>query len=126
MARTYLQSELVDRQTNTCKWSTVADYTLDSDGPLFRPYQRMGSNFASVCIFDHLRDIAEQYPNKLAVSEGVNRLTYSDLFSAVENLSRRIATAVADGQAVGILLANSALLPRRLLAERASRGPPRA
>jgi thioesterase domain-containing protein/acyl-CoA synthetase (AMP-forming)/AMP-acid ligase II len=123
MARTYLQSELVDRQNDTCKWSTVADYTLDSDGPLFRPYQRMGSNFASVCIFDHLRDIAEQYPNKLAVSDGVNRLTYSDLFSAVENLSRRIATAVADGQAVGILLANSVWYPVAMLASMAAGRP---
>ena len=52
----------------------------------------MGSDFASVPIVDHLRDIAEQYPDKLAVSDGVDRLNYSDLFSAVENLSRRIAT----------------------------------
>jgi thioesterase domain-containing protein/acyl carrier protein len=90
MARTYLQSELVDRQSDTCKWSKVANYTLDRDGPLFRPYRRMGSDFASVCIFDHLRDIAEQYPDKLAVSDGANRLTCSEFFSAVENLAYRL------------------------------------
>jgi acyl-CoA synthetase (AMP-forming)/AMP-acid ligase II len=54
--------------------------------------------------------------DKLAVSDGVNRLTYSDTFSAVENLSRRIATAVADGQAVGILLANLVWYPVAMLA----------
>src|ERR1700704_1426042 len=99
MARTYLRSELVDRQTDTSKWSGVGDYTLDRDGPHFRPHRRMGSDFASVCIFDHLRDIAEQYPEKLAVSDGADRLTYSEFFSAVENLSGRISAAVADGQA---------------------------
>jgi hypothetical protein len=34
----------------------------------------MGSDFASVPVVDHLRDIAEQYPDKLAVSDGVDRL----------------------------------------------------
>ena len=102
MARTYLQSDLADLRTDDCKWSEVADYILDADGPLVRPYRRMGSDFASVPIVDHLRDIAEQYPDKLAVGDGVDRLNYSDLFSAVENLSRRIANSVADGEAVGI------------------------
>src|SRR3954452_19072508 len=120
MVRTSLQSELVDRRTSTFKWSKVADYTLDSDGPIFRPYQRMGSNFANVCIFDHLREIAKQYPDKLAISDGVNRLTYSDLLSTVESLSGRIVTAVADGQAVGILLANSVWYPLAMLASMAA------
>jgi non-ribosomal peptide synthetase component F len=126
MARTYLQSELADGQTDTFKWPTAADYTLDSDGPLLRPYQRMGSNFASVCSFHHLRDIAEQYPDRLAVSDGVHRLTYSDLFSAVENLSRRIAITIAAGQAVGILLANSVWYPVAMLASMADHRSQRA
>ncbi|MDB5619849.1 AMP-binding protein [Tardiphaga sp.] len=123
MAGTYLQSELVDRQTDTLNWSKVADYILDRDGPLLRPYRPMGFDFASVCIFDHLRDIAEQYPDKLAVSDGINRLTYSELFSAVESLSRRIATDVVDGQAVGILLASSVWYPVALLASMAAGRP---
>src|SRR6478672_3177622 len=123
MVRTYLQSELGDPQTDECKWSEVADYTLDADGPLVRPYRRMGSDFASVSIVDHLRDIAEQYPDKLAVSDGVDRLNFSDLFAAVENLSRRIATDVADGEAVGILLANSIWYPVAILASMAAGRP---
>ena len=83
----------------------------------------MGSDFASVCIFDHLRDIAEQYPDKLAVSDGADRLTYSEFFSAVENLSGRITAAVADGQAVGILLANSVWYPVAMLASMAAGRP---
>ena len=83
----------------------------------------MGSDFASVCIFDHLRDIAEQYPDKLAVSDGADRLTYSEFVSAVENLSGRITAAVADGQAVGILLANSVWYPVAMLASMAAGRP---
>ena len=123
MAWTYLQSDLGDVQTDDCKWSEVADYILDADGPLVRPYRRMGSGFASVPIVDRLRDIAEQYPDKLAVGDGVDRLNYSDLFSAVENLSRRIADSVADGEAVGILLASSIWYPVAMLASMAAGRP---
>lgn len=123
MARTFLQSDLVDLRTDDCRWSEVADYTLDAGGPLVRPYRRMGSDFASVPVVDHLRDIAEQYPDKLAVSDGVDRLNYSDLFSAVENLSRRIAGSVADGEAVGILLASSIWYPVAILASMAAGRP---
>ena len=83
----------------------------------------MGSDFASVPIVDHLRDIAEQYPDKLAVGDGVDRLNYSDLFSAVENLSRRIADFVADGEAVGIFLASSIWYPVAILASMAAGRP---
>jgi thioesterase domain-containing protein/acyl-coenzyme A synthetase/AMP-(fatty) acid ligase/acyl carrier protein len=123
MARIYLQSKTVERNIHSFSWSKVAEYTLDSDGSVFRPYQRMGSDFASVCIFSHLREIAERFPDKLAISDGVNRLTYSDLLSAVDNLSRRIATDVADGQPVGIVLANSVWYPVAMLASMAAGRP---
>jgi thioesterase domain-containing protein/non-ribosomal peptide synthetase component F len=122
MARTYLQS-VVERHNPILNWSRVADYNLDRDGPSFRPYRRMGPDFASRCIFDHLRDIAGRYPDKIAVSDGGNRLTYSHLVSAVDDLSRRIATAVAVEQPVGILLTNSVWYPVAMLASMAAGRP---
>ncbi|TIU14277.1 MAG: amino acid adenylation domain-containing protein, partial [Mesorhizobium sp.] len=65
----------------------------------------MGADFANVAVFDHLRSITSQYPDKLAISDGTTRLTYSQLFQAVEMLSHRIAAAVPNGQAIGILQA---------------------
>ncbi|TIY08891.1 MAG: hypothetical protein E5V16_17990, partial [Mesorhizobium sp.] len=37
------------------RWSNVPDYALDQGGPVLRPYQRMGVDFANVTVFDHLR-----------------------------------------------------------------------
>ncbi|RWB29307.1 MAG: AMP-dependent synthetase [Mesorhizobium sp.] len=101
------------------RWSNVPDYALDQGGPVLRPYQRMGVDFANVTVFDHLRDVAKQYPNKLAISDGTTRLTYSQLFQAVEMLSHRIGAVVPNGQAIGILQANSAWYPVAILASMA-------
>lgn len=104
-------------------WSNVPEYALDQGGPVLRPYRRMGTDFADTAVFDHLRSIAGQYPEKLAVSDGTNRFTYSELLSAVEALSSQIATIVPDGQAVGILQANSAFYPLAMLASMAAGRP---
>ncbi|TIY03589.1 MAG: AMP-dependent synthetase, partial [Mesorhizobium sp.] len=101
------------------RWSNVPDYALDQGGPVLRPHQRMGVDFANVTVFDHLRDVTKQYPNKLAISDGTTRLTYSQLFQAVEMLSHRIAAVVPNGQAIGILQANSAWYPVAILASMA-------
>ncbi|RWP48716.1 AMP-binding protein [Mesorhizobium sp.] len=103
----------------TRKWSNVPEYALDQGGPVLHPYQRMGADFANVAVFDHLRSITSQYPDKLAISDGTTRLTYSQLFQAVEMLSHRIAAVVPNGQAIGILQANSAWYPVAMLASMA-------
>lgn len=105
------------------KWSNVPDYALDQGGPVLRPYRRMDIDFADVAVFDHLRNIAGQYAEKLAVSDGINRFTYSELLAAVEALASQIAAVVPDGQAVGILLANSAFYPLAMLASMAAGRP---
>ncbi|TKA98663.1 MAG: (2,3-dihydroxybenzoyl)adenylate synthase, partial [Mesorhizobium sp.] len=63
----------------------------------------MGADFTNIAAFEHLRSIVRQYPDKLAISDGANRLTYSQLLRSVETLSCQIAAAVPDGQAIGIL-----------------------
>lgn len=85
------------------EWSNVPGYSLDQDGPRFRPFQRLGAKFAEIAVFDHLRSIAKQHSGKLAVSDGADRLTYTELVQAVDGLSRRIAASVPPGQAFGIL-----------------------
>jgi thioesterase domain-containing protein/acyl-CoA synthetase (AMP-forming)/AMP-acid ligase II len=105
------------------RWSETPDYALDQGGPILRPYQRMGADFTNVSVFDHLRNVAGQYPDKLAVSDGANRLTYSELFQAVETLSHRIEAIVPNGQAIGILQANSVWHPVAMLASMAAGRP---
>src|SRR5689334_10017439 len=130
MSSAYLQSEAVNqdlrvdcRPTTTRGWSDIPEYALDEGELLWRPYQRMGAGFADIPVFDHLRNVARQYPDKLAIGDGVNRLTYSELFRAVETLSYRIAAVVPEGQAVGILQANSAWYAVAILASMAAGRP---
>ncbi|WP_165779844.1 non-ribosomal peptide synthetase [Mesorhizobium sanjuanii] len=126
MSPMYLASERTDQDlqadrqpTTPGRWSNVPEYALDQGGPVLRPYQRMGVDFANIPVFDHLRDITRQHPNKLAISDGTTRLTYSQLLQAVEMLSHRIAAVVPNGQAIGILQANSAWYPVAILASMA-------
>ncbi|WP_206527230.1 hypothetical protein, partial [Mesorhizobium sp. M7A.F.Ca.CA.001.08.2.1] len=60
-----------------CRWLKAPDHALDHGGPVLRLHQRMGTGFADVPVFDHLREIAGRYSEKLAASDGTNRLTYS-------------------------------------------------
>ncbi|WP_202355974.1 non-ribosomal peptide synthetase [Mesorhizobium sp. 113-3-3] len=130
MSSAYLQSEAVDqdrrldcRPTTTRGWSDIPEYALDDGGPLGRRYQQMGAGFADIPVFDHLRNVASQYPDKLAIGDGANRLTYSELFRAVETLSHRIAAVVPERQAVGILQANSTWYAVAILASMAAGRP---
>ncbi|WP_202326529.1 non-ribosomal peptide synthetase [Mesorhizobium sp. 113-3-9] len=130
MSPAYLQSEAVDqdlqadcRPTTPRRWSDVPEYALDEGGPVWRHYQRMGADFADIPIFDHLANVARQYPDKLAISDGADRLTYSQLLRAVETLSGHIAAVVPEGQAVGILQANSVWYPVAMLASMAAGRP---
>ncbi|MER8766221.1 AMP-binding protein [Mesorhizobium sp. M0323] len=123
MSSAYLGSEIADQdlavdcQTTTSdNWSSVPQYALDQGGPVLRPFQRLGVDFTNIAAFDHLRNVVRQYPDKLAISDGANRLTYSQLLRSVETLSHQIAAAVPDGQAIGILQANSAWYPIAMLA----------
>ncbi len=130
MSPAYLGSERTIEDPRTdfqlsalSKWSNVPEYALDQDGPVMRPYQRMDIDFADVAVLDHLRSVAGQYPGKLAISDGTNRFTYSELLSAVEIMANRIIAITPSGNAVGILLANSAFFPLAMLASMAAGRP---
>ncbi|WP_214473697.1 AMP-binding protein [Mesorhizobium sp. dw_380] len=130
MSPAYLHSEaedqdlLADRQPATSRrWSNVPEYALDEGGPVRRHYQQMGSDFADIPVFDHLGNIARRYPDKLAISDGANRLTYSELLRAVETLSQRITVVVPEGQTIGIFQPNSAWYTVAILASMAAGRP---
>lgn len=86
----------------SCRWESVPNYGLDHGGPVGHPYRPLGPGFADASIDAHLGKIAARYPLKVAIHDGVNELPYSNLDTAVELWSRRIATLVPEGKAVGI------------------------
>ncbi|SFN88872.1 Acyl-CoA synthetase (AMP-forming)/AMP-acid ligase II [Mesorhizobium sp. NFR06] len=84
------------------KWTEVRDYALDEGGPTLRPYPPLPAGFAEIGIGPLLHTIAGQHPDKVAINDGADELSYSALGAAVETLARRIARAVPEGSPVGI------------------------
>ena len=76
----------------------------------------MGPEFAGVAALEHLTAVARKFPDKIAISDGACEFSYSALLSEVLGLAHMIATAVPDGQAVGLLLGNSVWHPIATLA----------
>ncbi|ODT31812.1 MAG: AMP-dependent synthetase [Kaistia sp. SCN 65-12] len=73
--------------------------------------------------FEHLERIAAEQGEKLAVSDGVTELSYSELLGAVRHLAWLISASVPEGEAVGLLLGNCAWYPVAMLAAMASGRP---
>lgn len=104
-------------------WASAPRRALDIGGPVDRPFERMGDDFSGISASDHLKRIAEKFPDKRAISDGARQFTYGELLSAVDTLARLIAAAVPEGQAVGLLLGNSAWYPVAMLASMAAGRP---
>ncbi|AZO14681.1 AMP-dependent synthetase [Mesorhizobium sp. M2A.F.Ca.ET.043.05.1.1] len=84
------------------RWTDVATYALDDGGPILRPYPPLPGEFAEIGIAHHLETIVRRYPDKVAIHDGSEQLSYSALGAAVEKLSRRVARSAAQGSPVGI------------------------
>src|ERR1700682_2448014 len=97
-------------------WISAPGCPLDLRGPVDRPFDRMGCNFAGVAALEHLTAVAGKFPDKIAISDGACEFSYSELLTKVLGLAHVIATAVPDGQAVGLLLRNSVWHPIATLA----------
>ena len=97
-------------------WIGASGTPLDLRGPVDRPFDRMGREFACVAALEHLTTVAQKFPDKIAISDGAREFSYSELLSKVLGLAHMIATAVPDGQAVGLLLGNSVWHPIATLA----------
>lgn len=84
------------------RWTDVAAYALDDGGPILRPYSPLPGEFAEIGIAHHLETVVRRYPDKVAIHDGSEQLSYSALGAAVEKLSRRVARSAAQGSPVGI------------------------
>ena len=101
-------------------WSHVTDPSFEKLGIASRPNPQMGGIFETTPVFDHLRNTAEKHPDKLAISDGTDRLSYRELLLAVESLALRVSSTVPDGQPVGILQTNTVWYPLAMLASMAA------
>jgi non-ribosomal peptide synthetase component F len=97
-------------------WIKPDEFPLDMGGPVDRPFDRMGADYSSVPAIEHLSAIAKRFSDKVAISDGDHRITYSDLLARVSTLAHAIAAAIPEGQPVGSLLRNSVWQPIAVLA----------
>ena len=67
-------------------------------------------------IFARFELIADHTPDKIALDDGVFRLTYREVQQAARHLAVRVAATVPMGRPVGIFLKNGALFPIAALA----------
>src|SRR5579884_1381643 len=98
-------------EPQTLTWTTVPHRPLDVGGPVDVPFSALDQSFTDTDAVAHLRTIAHRYGAKIAISDGVHEFTYTELYQTVIRLSEMIMAAVPAGQAVGLLLPNSAWYP---------------
>lgn len=97
-------------------WSMPPRRALDDGGPVDQPFEPLGVQFAGVPVMQHVRRMAAAFPDKPAVVDDAVALSYRQLVEAVSSLSDRISAVTAQGEAVGLLLGNSAWFPVGMLA----------
>lgn len=97
-------------------WMKSPECPLDMGGPIDRPFDRMGENFADVPAIKHLTAIATRFGDRIAMSDGAHQITYAEFLARVLRLADAIATATSEGEAVGSLLRNSVWQPIAMLA----------
>ncbi len=103
-------------QSSAFVWSVPSARPLDTGGPVDRAFEPLGEHFAEVPVMQHVRRMADAHPDKPAVVDDAVSLSYRQLVEAVAWLASRMAAVTAQGEAVGLLLGNSAWFPVGLLA----------
>ncbi|SFL37003.1 Acyl-CoA synthetase (AMP-forming)/AMP-acid ligase II [Bradyrhizobium sp. NFR13] len=104
------------REPAKALWMNSPELPLDVGGPVDRPFNRMGAEFAGVPAITHLDAVAKTFPNNVAISDDARQITYSDLLIRVLTLAQAITAVVPEGQAVGLLLRHSIWHPIAMLA----------
>ena len=97
-------------------WMEPPELPLDLGGPVDRPFDRMGAEFAGVPAITHLDAVAKRFPNNVAISDDTRQITYSDFLIRVLTLAQAIAAVAPEGRAVGLLLRHSIWHPIAMLA----------
>lgn len=104
------------REPAKALWMKSPELPLDVGGPVDRPFNRMGAEFAGVPAITHLDAVAKRFPNNIAISDDARQVTYSDLLIRVLTLAQAITAVVPEGRAVGLLLRHSIWHPIAMLA----------
>jgi len=94
-------------------WLDRSNYPLDWNGPARRstPFGDL-----SMSIAERFAKVAAEHPDRIALDDGVARVSYREALARVQALAAWIAADTAPGGLVGILLPTSADFPVAMLA----------
>jgi acyl-CoA synthetase (AMP-forming)/AMP-acid ligase II/thioesterase domain-containing protein len=106
----------VQREPARLLWVHSPEMPLDLQGPIGRPFERMGADFAGAPAIEHLRAVARKFADKIAVSDGIYQFTYAEFLARVLRLAQAIAAMTSEGEAVGSFLGISMWQPIAMLA----------
>lgn len=109
-------SDRAQREPARPLWMNSSEMPLDLQGPIDRPFDRMGADFAAAPAIEHLKAIARRFADKTALSDRTHHITYSDFLAKVLRLANAIAAVTSEGEAVGSFLGNSVWQPIAMLA----------
>lgn len=98
------------------KWISGFERTRDPNAPSDPGFVPLDPNALAAGASQRFIDVCHQYPNQIAVTDGVTTLTYAELLRAANNLAWKIATIAPAGRPVATVMANSALFPVALMA----------
>ena len=88
----------------------------DTSNPADVPFERFADGWIERPIFERFEYIVSRYENRIAVDDGLRRLTYGELMHACMHLASRIDAQVPPQAPVGVILPNCALVPIAALA----------
>ena len=88
----------------TAPWLDGSNYALDWNGPARRSFVPFADTDLAVPIAEHFARIAQIHPDRVAVSDGEDSITYREASQRVSALASAIAAQTAAGDLVGILL----------------------
>ena len=104
------------RSCRNAPWMNSPDSPSRYGRPCRSTVRSHGGRLRSVPAIEHLNAVARRFADRVAISDGSQQITYSDLLARVLTLAQAIAAATPEGQAVGSLLRNSVWQPIAMLA----------
>ena len=97
-------------------WQCAGDLPLDLGGPTDIPFELFDDRAIEDSIVSRFHEIADRYPTRTAIDDGVTRLTYAEVWRIACHLARQVESVAPVGRPVAVALPNATLFPVAALA----------
>lgn len=88
------------------QWAVPSSHPLDLDLPSGRTFEQLPEEWVDRPVLDILAEVVTHFPNRLAIDDGIRRLSYQDFWNEFRAVAEQVL-AVARPGPVGVLLPSS-------------------